>query len=125
MKYLLGQSDIFKHFIQNTDAPLASTPRKAKGKGGASSVASPSPARRQRRASVDDEDEDEEVKVVRLSRQPEEIKFGTMRDYQLEGLNWMLSLFENGTHASMSCVCVCCVCVVCVCVCCVCVWLTA
>ena len=147
MKYLLGQSEIFQHFI--TGGEPVSPKKKGKGKGKGKSGAA-SPARRKRRASVGDEEgvyhvasglmtlscvlwmvwqllvvvrsvcvdgvlmggdnlsppqrlplavcgaDEEGVQIVRLTRQPDEIKNGTMRDYQLEGLNWMLSLFENG-----------------------------
>ena len=34
--------------------------------------------------------------VTRLTKQPNCIQ-GVMRDYQLEGLNWMISLHENGS----------------------------
>lgn len=33
-----------------------------------------------------------------LTKQPDCIKFGTMRHYQLEGLNWMIRLNENGIN---------------------------
>jgi len=32
----------------------------------------------------------------RLSKQPSVLKNGTLRDYQLEGLNWMVRLYNNG-----------------------------
>ena len=31
-----------------------------------------------------------------------DIKNGTMRDYQLQGLNWMISLFENGINGILA-----------------------
>lgn len=37
-----------------------------------------------------------------LTKQPECIKFGTMRHYQLEGLNWMVRLNENGINGESS-----------------------
>ena len=43
---------------------------------------------------IDDIDEDD-VQAVRVLAQPAFIKGGTMRDYQVEGLNWMLSLYAR------------------------------
>lgn len=37
-----------------------------------------------------------------LTKQPDCIKFGTMRHYQLEGLNWMIRLNENGINGEPS-----------------------
>ncbi len=39
---------------------------------------------------------------TRLAQQPSVIKFGKMRDYQLEGLNWMISLQENGLNGILA-----------------------
>ena len=36
-----------------------------------------------------------------LTKQPDCIKFGTMRHYQLEGLNWMIRLNENGINGGL------------------------
>ena len=35
---------------------------------------------------------------TRLTKQPACIAHGTMRAYQLEGLNWLIKLHENGAH---------------------------
>ncbi|CAN0446314.1 unnamed protein product, partial [Laminaria digitata] len=37
-----------------------------------------------------------------LTKQPDCIKFGTMRHYQLEGLNWMIRLNENGINGILA-----------------------
>lgn len=34
-------------------------------------------------------------KLFRFETSPEYIKGGQMRDYQIRGLNWMISLYEN------------------------------
>uniref|UniRef100_A0A7S3VCZ0 Chromatin-remodeling complex ATPase chain n=1 Tax=Chaetoceros debilis TaxID=122233 RepID=A0A7S3VCZ0_9STRA len=39
---------------------------------------------------------------VFLTRQPREIKFGTMKPYQLEGLNWMIHLAEKGLNGILA-----------------------
>ena len=38
----------------------------------------------------------------RLQVQPNCIKFGTMRDYQLQGLNWMIHLYDNGINGILA-----------------------
>ena len=45
---------------------------------------------------IDDIDEDDvQARSTRVLAQPAFIKGGTMRDYQVEGLNWMLSLYAR------------------------------
>ena len=38
----------------------------------------------------------------RLTVQPSCIKFGKMRDYQLQGLNWMIHLYDNGINGILA-----------------------
>jgi SNF2 family DNA or RNA helicase len=38
----------------------------------------------------------------RLTQQPSCIKFGTMREYQLQGLNWMIHLYDNGINGILA-----------------------
>lgn len=38
----------------------------------------------------------------RLTVQPSCIKFGTMREYQLQGLNWMIHLYDNGINGILA-----------------------
>lgn len=45
---------------------------------------------------------EEEVEVVRLSKQPQSIVNGTMREYQIEGLNWMVNLARNGINGILA-----------------------
>ncbi|KAH7084287.1 SNF2 family N-terminal domain-containing protein [Paraphoma chrysanthemicola] len=54
-------------------------------------------------------DDDEKVKTsdvgiqdLRSARQPKLVTGGTMRSYQLEGLEWMLSLYENGINGILA-----------------------
>lgn len=32
----------------------------------------------------------------------EDVKGGTLRDYQVRGLNWMISLYENGVNGILA-----------------------
>jgi ATP-dependent DNA helicase len=54
-------------------------------------------------------DEDDKVQTgeigmqnLRSARQPKLVVGGTMRSYQLEGLEWMLSLYENGINGILA-----------------------
>lgn len=38
----------------------------------------------------------------RLTVQPSCIKFGKMRDYQLQGLNWLIHLYDNGINGILA-----------------------
>ena len=38
----------------------------------------------------------------RLSVQPSVIKFGKMREYQIQGLNWLIHLYDNGINGILA-----------------------
>jgi len=48
-----------------------------------------------------DDDDDAEEHVF-LTKQPSCIKFGTLKPYQLEGLNWMIHLMEKGLNGILA-----------------------
>uniref|UniRef100_A0A7S4K713 Chromatin-remodeling complex ATPase chain n=1 Tax=Odontella aurita TaxID=265563 RepID=A0A7S4K713_9STRA len=51
----------------------------------------------------DDQDEEEETeRHVFLTKQPSCIKFGTLKPYQLESLNWMIHLAEKGLNGILA-----------------------
>ena len=43
----------------------------------------------------------QEVACVRFDESPTYITGGELRDYQIRGLNWMISLYENGECSGM------------------------
>ena len=43
-----------------------------------------------------------EVQGHRLSQQPAVIKHGIMRDYQMQGLNWLIHLYDNGINGILA-----------------------
>lgn len=57
-----------------------------------------------------EQEEDEELlaeevqtpSVFRFEESPRYIKGGEMRDYQIRGLNWMISLYENGINGILA-----------------------
>ncbi|KAF2801049.1 hypothetical protein K505DRAFT_43387 [Melanomma pulvis-pyrius CBS 109.77] len=110
-RYLLGLTDLFRHFIDTNPNPrikdiLAEIDRqnaddeaKAKNsklrKGGAAA---------ERRRKTEQEEDAELVREEKhgghnetlFRESPGFIKGGVMRDYQVAGLNWLISLHENG-----------------------------
>lgn len=51
---------------------------------------------------ADEETEGETARGHRLTVQPSVIKFGTMREYQLQGLNWLIHLYDNGINGILA-----------------------
>lgn len=113
LDFLLKQSDIFSHFgnVKEDTTKLGMNKNQqqrveteAKGEGGV--VIS----RRDRRseggdAGITEEaelEEGDEHEATFLTTQPSTLGFGTMRPYQLEGLNWMIRLQENGVNGILA-----------------------
>lgn len=59
--------------------------------------------RRRNRAPIDDDDVESEMKAtgVRFDTTPSYIQ-GEMRDYQLRGLNWLISLVESSINGILA-----------------------
>ena len=107
LEFLLQQSNIFSHFgrVKEDTAKygIKSQPTKA----GDSSAASSSGTARGRRQDGDEEEEEaleeaDEHEATFLTQQPSTLGYGTMRAYQLEGLNWMIRLQENGVNGILA-----------------------
>lgn len=110
-RYLLGLTDLFRHFIDTNPNPrikevLAEIDRQneedeAKAK---SSKLRKGGAAVERRRKTEQEEDAELVREEKhgghnetiFRESPGYIKNGTMRDYQVAGLNWLISLHENG-----------------------------
>ncbi|KAF2130418.1 hypothetical protein P153DRAFT_314292 [Dothidotthia symphoricarpi CBS 119687] len=110
-RYLLGLTDLFRHFIDTNPNPhikeiLAEIDRQdveEVKKSKASKVRKGGAAAERRRKTEQEED----AELVREEKHgghnetvfresPGFIAGGTMRDYQVAGLNWLISLHENG-----------------------------
>ncbi|KKA21601.1 SNF2 family helicase/ATPase [Rasamsonia emersonii CBS 393.64] len=108
-RYLLGLTDLFRHFIETNPNPrikeiLAEIDRQnaeeaAKGKG-ASRKGGASGERRRRTEKEEDAEllNDEKLggETTTVFRESPSFINGEMRDYQIAGLNWLVSLHENG-----------------------------
>ena len=119
LDFLLKQSNIFSHFgnVKEDAAKFGSGTRsgtipvqtKRKSENDEANEAGLDTSRR--RVDDDDDDKDDEAMALAeadeheatfLTQQPTTLGFGKMRDYQLEGLNWMIRLQENGVNGILA-----------------------
>lgn len=102
LEFLLKQSDIFSHFgkVKEDQAKYGikvSSSRRSEGG-----------SRRRGDDAADGEvdeaelNEADEHDATYLTAQPKTLGFGKMRPYQLEGLNWMIRLQENGVNGILA-----------------------
>lgn len=108
-RYLLGLTDLFRHFIETNPNPKIrdiiveidkqnEEAAKSKKKGARQGGATTGRARRTE-AEEDAEllkDERQGGSAETVFRESPSFIHGTMRDYQVAGLNWLISLHENG-----------------------------
>jgi SWI/SNF-related matrix-associated actin-dependent regulator of chromatin subfamily A member 5 len=102
LKFLLNQTEIFAHFLvgnkQKTEIAQGKKDSKTKRKGNL------------RKENIHliktiQEDGDEELEapqVTRLYYQPSILTGGKLTDYQLDGLNWLISLYETGLNGILA-----------------------
>ncbi|KZV67013.1 hypothetical protein PENSPDRAFT_636331 [Peniophora sp. CONT] len=124
LDFLLAKSEVYAKvlgefinspkYAQEADAPPKPTP-KARGRKSAGRGRSKGKARAgTKRPRADDEDEDEdatettrEAKRVKndgspVFVQPELLTGATLKDYQLEGVQWMIGLYESGVSGILA-----------------------
>ena len=110
-RYLLGLTDLFRHFIDSSPNPrikeiMHTIDRQneeslEKSKRGRARTGGAAGERRRRTEAEEDaellKDEKRGGEAGTVFREsPSFIKHGEMRDYQIAGLNWLISLHENG-----------------------------
>ncbi|KAJ1896358.1 chromatin remodeling complex Adenosinetriphosphatase, partial [Kickxella alabastrina] len=108
--YLLGQTDVFAHFIQDfiKDSNLkVEIKRQLDSK--AVKENEDGASRRHRKTEKEEDaelmrEESAELPDMQISftESPSYVTGGSMRDYQLRGLNWMISLFDNGINGILA-----------------------
>ncbi|KAK0389686.1 hypothetical protein NLU13_3259 [Sarocladium strictum] len=107
-RYLLGLTDLFRHFIETNPDPkireimteIDRQNEEARGKKGAGRQGGAT-SNRQRRTEAEEDaellkDEKHGGSAETVFRDSPAFINGTMRDYQVAGLNWLISLHENG-----------------------------
>ncbi|KAG0256341.1 hypothetical protein BG011_004610 [Mortierella polycephala] len=108
ISYLL---ELFKHFIDLKKAkdPEFTKLLKERGQEPKERVKGPNGSRQGRKTEKeedqellnDEENEDDDNSFV-FTESPAYIKNGTLRDYQIQGLNWMISLYNNGINGILA-----------------------
>ncbi|KAK0042721.1 SWI/SNF-related matrix-associated actin-dependent regulator of chromatin subfamily A member 5-like [Biomphalaria glabrata] len=114
--FLLKQTELFAHFMQ-TGAQAGgggpTSPLKMKGRprlhktDEKSKLVAAGDHRHRRTEEEEDEELLTEAKksgnvLLRFEASPSYVKGGEMRDYQIRGLNWMISLYENGINGILA-----------------------
>lgn len=107
-RYLLGLTDLFRHFIETNPNPKIreimeeidrQNAEQEKSKKGAKRQGGAAGRHRRTEAEEDAEllkDEKQGGSAETMFRESPSFIKGTMRDYQVAGLNWLISLHENG-----------------------------
>ena len=102
LNYLMCQSEAFSHFLTAGGGSATDPTQLTLGGSGSSGG-------RKKAGRMREEEEDKlllkqaqsKVKIVRLVKQPSNVQ-GEMRPYQLEGLNWMIKLFDNNINGILA-----------------------
>ncbi|GAB5585572.1 chromatin remodeling complex Adenosinetriphosphatase [Umbelopsis nana] len=108
-RYLLGQTELFAHFF-NLKVEQDEELRKVMEETNHASKPQDEDGSRRRRKTEKEEDEEilkdegdegSDLPTV-FTESPKYVAGGTLRDYQVQGLNWMISLFENGINGILA-----------------------
>ncbi|KAI7864689.1 SNF2 family N-terminal domain-containing protein [Spinellus fusiger] len=106
-RYLLGQTELFAHFL-NLKSEKDNALQQVMHETSQSSLSQESGSRRRRKT---EKEEDEEIlnteenhheNYTVFTESPAYVVGGTLRDYQIQGLNWMINLFENGINGILA-----------------------
>ncbi|XP_069545380.1 SWI/SNF-related matrix-associated actin-dependent regulator of chromatin subfamily A member 5 isoform X1 [Brachyistius frenatus] len=112
-EYLLKQTELFAHFIQpaaqkTPTSPLKMKPGRPRIKKDEKQNLLSAGDNRHRRTEQEEDEEllNESTKTTnvctRFDDSPSYVKAGKMRDYQVRGLNWLISLYENGINGILA-----------------------
>ncbi|KAG0198407.1 hypothetical protein BGX33_012360, partial [Mortierella sp. NVP41] len=111
ISYLLGQTELFKHFIdlkKAKDPEFAkllkerSDEQKEKVKGPKGSRQGRKTEKEEDQELLNDEENENDDSSFVFTESPSYVKNGTLRDYQIQGLNWMISLYKNGINGILA-----------------------
>lgn len=108
--YLLGQTELFQHFIdlkKEKDPEFKKlleetqkATKKGKKSGGAGDTRRRKTEKEEDEEMLEEDGNDEEAFI--FDESPAYVKGGKMRDYQVQGLNWMISLYQNGINGILA-----------------------
>ena len=89
IKLLLDQAEKYTHFMLSNDLNESKAEEERK------SGKTPGKESKRKTHLKDESDPDEKYVLTRLIAQPSKLK-GKLRSYQLDGLNWLINLYEKG-----------------------------
>ncbi|ETK87629.1 hypothetical protein L915_07966 [Phytophthora nicotianae] len=98
MAFLMAQSDVFTSFLMGGSSALGKEMSRTKAAKEAGSKRGKGSKQADAQALQDMDD----ARYTRITQQPSIIKFGTMKPYQLEGLNWMIRLHDSGVNGILA-----------------------
>ena len=105
LKFLIKQTEIFAHFLIGGKAEDNSKNKKSE-KGSKRKSISHANKTNADIELIDDEDNDDiyeqEKTITRLYSQPSILVGGKLTNYQLDGLNWIISLYERGLNGILA-----------------------
>ncbi|KAF7477484.1 Hypothetical predicted protein [Marmota monax] len=112
-EFLLKQTELFAHFIQPSAQKSPTSPLNMKlgrprlKKDEKQNLISAGDYRHRRTEQEEDEELLSESRktsnvCVRFEVSPSYVKGGPLRDYQIRGLNWLISLYENGVNGILA-----------------------
>ncbi|XP_036915187.1 probable global transcription activator SNF2L1 isoform X4 [Sturnira hondurensis] len=112
-EFLLKQTELFAHFVQPSTQKSPTSPLNMKlgrpriKKDDKQSLISAGDYRHRRTEQEEDEELLSEIRktsnvCVRFEVSPSYVKGGPLRDYQVRGLNWLISLYENGVNGILA-----------------------
>ena len=105
LDYLLNQSSIFGKLKRGHDGAPDEDNKESKEDGYVPHhrVKGKSKKKKEPEKPAEGEEDDEDDSIHHfLNKQPDCIKFGTLKGYQLEGLNWMIHLAEKGLNGILA-----------------------
>ncbi|GAU98600.1 hypothetical protein RvY_09726 [Ramazzottius varieornatus] len=104
LEFLLKQSEEFAHLIAtgNANKKQKKTRRKTVQVSQPDSSQGTDHRHARRGSSDDDEAEETLTDTIRFEKTPFYIAGGEMRDYQIRGLNWLISLYENSINGILA-----------------------
>ncbi|KAG2778566.1 hypothetical protein JG687_00007365 [Phytophthora cactorum] len=98
MAFLMAQSDVFTSFLMGGSSALGKEMSRTK----AAKEAGSKRGKGSKQADAQTLQDMDDARYTRITQQPSIIKFGTMKPYQLEGLNWMIRLHDSGVNGILA-----------------------
>ena len=95
LDFLLRQAEVFQHFAPASAAAADRKKRRGRHAGGTTEEQEDEELLR-------DEETGGELAGHRLQVQPSIISHGKLREYQLQGLNWLIHLYDNGINGILA-----------------------